>query len=292
MYSSLTTGVSDPKTAQASTKIMTDYLSQQINVPIDFRLVEGKGPGDLIRFGEQISSGNVHLGVVWGVEYGWLKSAFNDLEPMVSASTAAGEGKRLGWPLRIMVRSGFQGATKPERLKSNLRALAEPNIHLLEGKVLAVAENGPMMNDVYLKQLLMRERHKEPSNFFRAVLKKPTLKEAIEALVGDNPAADCVVVDVATFTRFAQIYPFANTKLEVLLQSEPFPNPVLVGSKDQVKRLKLSLWDDLANELKQVQSSPYASECCKFWKIDGFFEPDGRFCVNTAKVYPLTALPK
>jgi hypothetical protein len=77
-------------------------LQDRINYPIELQ-VEARG-ADLMEFGEKIDKGEIQIGAVWGIEYGWLHERFPKLEMMSHLSQHAGTQ---GWPVQIMVRNDY-----------------------------------------------------------------------------------------------------------------------------------------------------------------------------------------
>ena len=135
--------------AVAFTKPMTDRLGDQVGHPISFGVRTGGSLADLVSFGKDISEGKCHVGVLWGLEYGWLREHHPELglEPLVVVSN--GEAV---WTVQLRVR----------------RDLAGGDLKSFRGKRLAWFKREPMMYQLSLEKIL-RDEGFEMQDFFKII---------------------------------------------------------------------------------------------------------------------------
>src|SRR3954447_585566 len=85
LYSSLTTGTSD-KDALAAGGPMTARIDSMLSAAVKAKVhnklevYHGKTTEELLEFGDKLNRGEIDLGEVWGIEYGWLKAKYPKLE--------------------------------------------------------------------------------------------------------------------------------------------------------------------------------------------------------------------
>jgi ABC-type phosphate/phosphonate transport system substrate-binding protein len=268
LYSSVAPGISD-KHARAYTRPMLDLLGDQLGCMIDFDLTKGDSADDLLRFGREINDGAVHVGVIWGLEYGWLRVRWPELRPMVVCTQ-----RKYAYESRVMVREGF-GA----------RALAD-----LKGKRLATYQGASLMDRMYLDKLL-KDNKETLRDFFGDIKSYPTVKSAILAV--RNNEADCLVVNMVAYTRHITSGP--KLKLDYLLPSEPFPDAVLVGRPDRMDALRRGLWSEMRKSLGTIHRTAVGRQCVDFWMIEQFSSPGEAFeqiVRERLRDYPITALAR
>jgi ABC-type phosphate/phosphonate transport system substrate-binding protein len=248
---------------------MLDLLGDQLGCVIDFDVAKGDTADDLLRFGREINDGAVHLGVIWGLEYGWLRSRWPELRPMAVCMQ-----RKYAYESRVMVREGF-GA----------RTLAD-----LRGKRLATYQGASLMDRMYLDKLLKDNKETENS-FFKEIKTYPTAKSAILAV--RNNEADCLVVNMVAYARHITTGP--KLKLDYLLPSEPFPETAIVGRPDRIDALRRGLWSDMRKSLETIHRTAEGRQCVDFWTIEQFSSPGKTFeqlVRERLRDYPITALAR
>jgi ABC-type phosphate/phosphonate transport system substrate-binding protein len=268
LYSSVAPGISR-KHARAATRPMLNLLQEKLGCVIDFGFVEGDSAEDLLRFGKEINEGTVHLGVIWGLEYGWLRARWPQLKPLVVCA----QTKNL-YESRVMVREGFGG-----------KSLAD-----LADQRLARYRGASLMDRMYLDKLLKDNNHTE-STYFHEVKDYPTAKSAILAV--RNNEADCLVVNMVAYARHVTTGP--KLKLDYLLPSKPFPEAVLVGRPDRIDGLRRGLWAELQKSFETIHRTAEGRECVDFWMIEQFSTPGDSFeqlVRDRLRDYPITALER
>lgn len=182
---------------QSLMKMQTGYVG-------DFSL-----EGEAFELAEAINSRKVHLGVFHGHEYGWVKSRYPDLVPLVVPV----KNSRLT-PVCLVVQS-----------ESKFNQPAD-----LKGKRLEI----PYQSKGYIYLFLERKccLGGEPEDFFRKIRKSNQPTGVLSSLLDGYTQA--AVVEKDDLDAFLRSNPSACDKLRILLQSEPFPPGVLVYKKGEL----------------------------------------------------------
>jgi ABC-type phosphate/phosphonate transport system substrate-binding protein len=248
---------------------------------IEFTVQKGTTPGDLLnRFGGQLDRGDFHLGIVWGVEYGWLLKKYPKLKPLAVVSVG---GTNVPTRSQLMVRRADQ--------KGGLKAL--------KGKKLARFQSAPLMDRLALDEIL-KQAQLDPKGFFTKEGKPfGNVRQAILAV--KNGQADCIVVNAATLSRLREAQPNLYKDLVPIGKvSDVFPLAVFVGIPRAVNRLQprvsdsqSTLWKRLQQELVTIHETPRGKQVVKFWKIRSFIKPDDAFEKQVRKCvqkYPVDRL--
>jgi ABC-type phosphate/phosphonate transport system substrate-binding protein len=253
MYESTLAGISDAH-AIAATKPIVKLLASKdhLNYPLEFSIRKGSTEKDLQNFAGDIDAGKCSLGVMWGLEYGWMRDQRLDLTPLVFCSIGIRES---GMPIHLFVRDEFRG-----------KKLAD-----LKQVRLATYGRFPMMSQIWLMSLV-REAGKRPDEFLK-VIEFPTPKDAIFAVRRGD--ADCVVLGNDIYRRFKKIYP--NADLHALLTSPHFPPTVLVGNPVAIDKLRPNLWKDLQHQFTQIHNSAEGRRTVEFYSIEMFLKADRQF---------------
>src|SRR5437868_4746475 len=78
VFPTVTTGTDD-ETAVAMTRPLIDnILAPRLRMgPMDFDIARGEANrSNLLEFGRKLNEGDVDFGVVWGIEFGWLRQQY------------------------------------------------------------------------------------------------------------------------------------------------------------------------------------------------------------------------
>lgn len=252
LYSTIITGV-DPGRALGATTPMIHLLEQKLDYPIDFAIVTDGKDAELMKFGKKMSDGDVHIGIMWGIEYGWLVKDYPNLDLLVGTSTQGGE---VGWPSQLMVRPEYEGKTIAD----------------LKGKKLAVIERAPATDALFLAKEI-EDAHLDPNGFFASESVYDTVPEAIRAVEKGN--CDCLAINIFMWGRHISTRPAAKKHMTTLATSlTKFPDAVLAGDRVRINRMRPRLWEDIQSELQKMDQEEYGKQCMNFWMLEKFVLPD------------------
>jgi ABC-type phosphate/phosphonate transport system substrate-binding protein len=262
-------GVSD-KHAIGFTLPVVNLISREIDYPISFKIAHGESAKDLFQFGEQMDSGKVHLAIIWGLEYGWLRERFPRLRPM-----AVTRHQTESLQSQLMVH--------PENAANELADL--------RGAKLATYRRVPLMDRVYLMTEVEKMGQTVPK-YFGKITKYPTARDAIWAVL--DKKADCVVVNRMVYGRHIANRP--KLKMRDILLSAPFPQAVLVGRPDRVDGLRSGLWRATEESLHRINDSPEGRQGLEFWRQERFISPKEdnfeKMVNERVAEYPVTVLKR
>jgi ABC-type phosphate/phosphonate transport system substrate-binding protein len=269
IYASLMAGISDHH-ARAFTQPVIDLVSRELRYPLHFDIADGETAEDLWKFGQQIEEGEIHVGIIWGVEYGWLRRRFPRIKPMVVTRHSATHLKS-----QLMVHPNSK-ATK----------LAE-----VKGQRLATYRRMPLMDELFLSKAV--EDLQNPLRaFFPAIVEHQTAIDAIRAV--HTSKADCVMVNTTLYQRHIANRPKLDMKVVAI--SAPFPQAVLVGRPDRVNALRPGLWLQTRDCLQEVEDTPEGRQGLDFWRQERFILPEEDDFEQLVRAriaqYPVTALAK
>jgi ABC-type phosphate/phosphonate transport system substrate-binding protein len=254
IYSSLLAGF-DENEAKAGTEPMLKILARQIDFPIELDIAKGTTREEFLAFGRNIADGVHHLGVVWGIEYGWLVQEHPKLKVLAVCAP-----RKVATVLRYLVlvrrSDGFADLEK------------------LKGKKLARYEGEGLLSQEILNDML-RKKKLNPKDFF--LVNKPvrTHRSAIDSVLDGD--ADCVFVEGSHYWRLNDLRPTLSEDLAILCESEDCPVSVVIGSPDTFKKLRPGLWDQFHDALLAIHRTPEGEETIKYWRIEAFTNPDDAF---------------
>jgi hypothetical protein len=235
----------------------------------------GKTLDDLWSFGKKLDSGKYHLGIVWGLEYGWMKQReeFKYLEVLAVCRSIPG----------LETRSTLLAR----------KTGAELTLSTLKEKRLARYSSEPLMHRILLNQIIKENRLDK--DVFTSESESPYLnmERALRAVVFDGKA-DCVMVNNANWAALqVSNPPLANKFAPVDVGKGVklvFPSAVIIG---RPSNLRTGLWTSFQNELSSLKGE--GKELVKYWQLDRFDKPDKRELDEIrefAKKYPVESLYK
>jgi ABC-type phosphate/phosphonate transport system substrate-binding protein len=220
---------------------------------MDLEVEKGTTAKDLLAFGKKVNEGTYHFGVLWGVEYGWLKTKYPNLEVLAAITPSK---------IEVKVRS----------LLLVRKQKAAADFKKLKGLRLARYKGAPLMEQAGLEQML-RGQKPNPKGFFRE-LDKPfaTIKDAIQAV--REGKADCVIVNVTVYNRLKNDLKNLDEDLVIVKKSEPFPLAVVIGSR---RTMKKRLWTKIQGELLAAHNKEEGRVALSFWRVRYFAKPEQSF---------------
>jgi ABC-type phosphate/phosphonate transport system substrate-binding protein len=249
-YSSLVAGFSPDRT-RGALKPLLDLVSSKVNYPIEFDLdLKGTGPEGILAFGKKVDDGTYHIGVVWGLEYGWLLQKY----PQLSAMLVVDNGNGAPWRSQLMVPTG-KDVSRLEQLR---------------GKKLARFEGMALMDRLMLDELLRKEGQK-PRGFFHLDEPRSSVRTAIWAV--NNGEADCLMIDSQNLIRALREQPGLAKKLMPVKVSQDYPPPVVIGRREHLDKLRPGLWKRLQTEFIRSPETVEGQRFLRIWLIDALVEP-------------------
>jgi ABC-type phosphate/phosphonate transport system substrate-binding protein len=229
LASSLLTA-SRPSDAIAASMPMFEMISRGMSkpVPINFDIEPAHGMKELVAFAENVSKGKYQLGILWGLEYGWLKRHRGDLDLKPLTVVHAGS---VSYDMLLLVADTSKNVT-----------LAN-----LKGKKLARFLRPSLAADFSLDSILRAEKL-DPKDFFADDGKRYPTQQSAVAAVRDGEA-DCMITDIDSLLKLRSSQP-GLTKHIVILHHGPYlPTAVAVGRPENLQKLRPGLWQEMATLL-------------------------------------------
>jgi ABC-type phosphate/phosphonate transport system substrate-binding protein len=275
IYSSVYAGIKESR-ARLVSRAVTELLSRRLGTPLEVDVQPGKGAADLKAFGDKLADGTIHLGVVWGLEYGWLRQMHPELVVLSVCSQGAGAPPHRSL---LLVRS-----------RDRLTGLKD-----LKGKKVARYEGETLMDRLFLNELVKSEGGDHPEKFFQPARdrdRKASLKDAVYAVQDGD--ADCAMVSAITFVRMQKDQPRLGKDLVPLAQSDTYPEVVMIGSPRKVGELNPTLWEKAQKELRTITETAEGEQLLSFWRFRAFVDPTEDFVARVKKCaerYPISHMP-
>jgi ABC-type phosphate/phosphonate transport system substrate-binding protein len=256
IYGSLLPGYSKADSIGSSQPMLT-FVGDKIGRRIECGVHDGTTPEDLLDFGKKLNGGEYHFAAVWGLEYGWLREKY----PLLRVLTVV-YGNETKSTSRTMLMVPRGGAAKK---------LAD-----LKGKRLAVYRDMPLMDRLFLREMLRAEKL-DPKSFFARTEPYPSVRHAAAAV--KEGKADCLLISNTTHARLADLQPGLAAALTELASGENYPMPAIIGVPEVVNqaRKRKGLWEDLRDQLLDVHNSPEGKECVSFWRFEYFVKFDDNY---------------
>ncbi len=204
----------DEKQVLAQMQPFADSVKQRTGVNGEFVVVK-----DAQTMGAMLKDGRLHLGILHGVEYGWLKPSCPDCRPLL---IAINETPTLTAHLLV-----------PR--DSPTKEIAE-----LMGKRLILPRRTLNHTRLYLERLIGGELDAH----FDVIKGSPNLDEAMDAVIDGK--ADCTALGNVAMETYRQRKPGRFNRLRVLAESPPFPAAVIIrrpGTRraDEIEKFRASL---------------------------------------------------
>ncbi len=180
------------------------------------KVVQG---GDALELADKLKADKVQMGVFQGFEYAWARQKNPKLEPLVICVNRDRTRRAL-----LVVRAG-SSYRKPDDLRDRVLDL-------------------PAEVEEHCKLFLRRKCVPEgtpPNRFYKKIARPADTEETLDDVVDGK--AQAAVVDGLAWRSYRDSKPGAARKLRVLLESEPFPCPVIAvqqgrSSAADVKRIR------------------------------------------------------
>jgi hypothetical protein len=248
-----------PSDAVAFSTPLCEYISRSLkpSIPVSLKIGRAYGSKDLEVLGKDISEGRCHVGVILGIEFGWL----NRNRP------------EFGLKPLVIVRAGDLAFDEVMLVADNRKDMKLAD---LKGKRLARSVRPNLMADFSLDAML-RDRNLEPRGFFPNDSKRYTVPEAARDAVISGEA-DCMMADANTWLRLRKINKTLADKLAIICHGPELPVAVFVGRPDNLAKIRPNLWNELRKKLvEEVHTSAEGKQLIRFWRIERFCKPDQHF---------------
>jgi ABC-type phosphate/phosphonate transport system substrate-binding protein len=219
--------------------------------------------GDAYSIAKDLVDDKVHLGVLHGVEYAWVKAKHPELEPLMIAVS-----KYNALKAHVVVRGDSEAAKFCD----------------LKGKDCSVHFRAREHLRLFVEKSCLVHGKCDPKSYFGSVVKSANAETALDdVLAGKLEAA---VVDTIGWEVYANVKPGCHKRLKVLEDSESFPTAVVVYHRG-------ALNDATLNKFRQGMMSAIKSakgrDLMNLWKLTSFeavpptYEAD---CAAIARSYP------
>ena len=218
--------------------------------------------GDADKLGRQIADGKIHLGVLHGIEYAWIRLRYPEIRPLV---VAVNHYRHLRAHFVVNARDP---AEKLEGMQDKILALpAKTREHCL----------------LFLERRC-KEAKRSPATFFAKVTTPPNVAEALDDVV--DGVAQVTLADAVALNWFKEQKPGRYAKLRILESSEAFPAGVIVFRPGTIDEKTL---DKFRSGMINANRTILGRELLTLWHLSAFEPvPDDyeQTLSDIVKVYP------
>jgi ABC-type phosphate/phosphonate transport system substrate-binding protein len=190
-----------------------------------------------------LQSGKTQLGIISGIELGWLGDKAKGLTPLAIASTS------------------------DIKLKAYVLARTDkrtPRLRDMQGKKLSMPRRTQQHTQIFLHNSLTRDGL-TPHGFFASSPVPPDTDAAIEAVL--DKEMDLVVIDGQSWEVYQERKPGRAKKLMVIAESPNFPTAALVYKPGNIPDAELK---KLQDGLFTAHNQPFCRQILNFWRISQF----------------------
>lgn len=216
---------------------------------------------------KNLQEGKTNLGVVAGVELGWLGEKANGLTPLAIAFTSDIKLKAY-----VLMRKDNESQ----------------NILGLKGKKLAMPRRTQHHAQVFLHDRISRAGG-QPQGFFGATAVSPDTDAAIESVL--DKEVDAVIVDGTSWDVFQERKPGRAKKLMVVAESPSFPTAAIIYKPGSIPEADVK---KLREGLYSAHQSPFCRQILNFWRISQFIPSTPEYdqlVKGIVKDYPQSIIP-
>lgn len=214
-----------------------------------------------------LQSGKAQLGIISGIELGWLGDKANGLTPLAIAYTSDIKLK------------AYVLARKDNRSLS---------LRDMKGKKLSMPRRTQQHTQIFLHDTLTRTGN-SPQGFFAASSTPPDTDAAIEAVL--DKEMDIVVIDGQSWDVYQERKPGRAKKLMVIAESPNFPTAALVYKPGNIPEVELK---KLRDGLYSAHTQPFCRQILNFWRISQFIPSTPEYDMlvkNIVKDFPQPIIP-
>lgn len=215
-------------------KPFTKRVEKQVGVQSEFVIVDS-----LDALAKQLNDRVIQIAVLSGLHYGWVKPLCPEMKPML---TTAVEGGRLKSVVLVKKEAAFA------------------SLDQLRGQSLAL----PNRTQNFVRFFLEQETKQPMGDFFK-VAPQRNVDDAIEAVIAGKVQA--AALSESALQVFQERKPARYQRLKILVESEPFPAPVVVFLDKNADRERI---DKFSEALLKADDSTEGKQMLTLWRFNGF----------------------
>lgn len=216
---------------------------------------------------KNLQEGKSHIGVISGIELGWLGEKANGLTPLAVAYTSDIKMKAY-----ILMRKDNKKHEFSE----------------LKDKKLALPRRTQQHAQIFLHDSINRCGC-QPQGYFASTAVPPDTDAAIEAVLDKD--VDAVIVDGQSWEVFQERKPGRAKRLMVVAESPNFPTAALIYKPGNIPDAELK---KLRDGLFTAHQQPFCRQILNFWRISQFIPSSPEYDMlvkNIVKDFPQPIIP-
>lgn len=218
---------------------------------------------------KNLTDGKTQLGILSGIELGWLREKANGLSTLAIAYTSDIKLKAY-----VLMRKDSD---------DNNRSLLG-----LKGKKLSLPRRTQQHTQIFLHDSINRCGC-QPQNYFGSTAVSSDTDAAIEAVLDRD--VDAVVIDGQAWEVFQERKPGRAKKLMVVAESPNFPTAALIYKPGNIPDVELK---KLRDGLYSAHQQPFCRQILNFWRISQFIPATPEYdqlVKNIVKDFPQPIIP-
>lgn len=216
---------------------------------------------------KKLHEGKAQVGVISGIELGWLGEKANGLSPLAVAYTSDIKLKAY-----VLMRNDSKSK----------------NIRDLKDKKFALPRRTQQHAQIFLHDSINRCGF-QPQGYFAATAVPPDTDAAIEAVL--DKSVDAVVVDGQSWDVFQERKPGRAKRLTIVAESPNFPTAALIYKPGNMPEADLK---KLRDGLYSAHQQPFCRQILNFWRISQFIPASPEYdqlVKNIVKDFPQPIIP-
>lgn len=216
---------------------------------------------------KKLHDGKAQIGVISGIELGWLGDKANGLSTMAVAYTS---------DIKLKAYMIMRNDNKKH------------DIQELKGKKLALPRRTQQHTQIFLHDRISRCGC-QPQGYFAASAVPPDTDAAIEAVLDKD--VDVVVIDGHSWDVFQERKPGRAKRLMIVAESPSFPTAALIYKPGNMTEAEVK---KLRDGLYTAHQQPFCRQILNFWRISQFIAPTPEYDLlvkNIVKDFPQPIIP-
>lgn len=231
-----------------------DLVQKDLGVKSEFGIVD-----DVPALKEALAAGRVHLTVLPGLSFAWLRQSYAEVKPLLVANMDSATLRAVALVAKDSPVQSLRG---------------------LQGQPAALPKRVPL----FLRVFLERE-WQQPIEQFVLVKDQDNAEAAIEAVIDGQVAA--AILPQPAVEAYAERKPGRFKRLRVLQESPDFPLPVVAY---RTTGADLAAIKKFEKALLSADQTPEGRQTLTLWRLRGFAKPPADFddlVDQTARRYPM-----